>query len=401
MPRLMRAPAAVQALEELQRSEYGLQGDALPDDGHRASLRDALRMERISSALDQGGLDAAIGAAGDDAEVEREVDRLAQTWRLDDPTQWSRYERPDQAVLIASLTDRLDHAVGLLGWTLTTPPAVGTLPTRQTGALAQESDGGPVVLVDSGFFRFATTVATLAVQTSWDLSTVGVIHEASFQLLTDLLVTHFAAGSLLLLNPRHMPEPFDGLVDALADGIALFVLGHEYAHVIAGDTESHPLTDDGRPPDDIESSADARGLQLALLGDQPRLAAQARGYPLSAALAHLAALGVMQAAADTYGLSEPGAHASGHPPPSRRFRRIHEAVQESSLVAELGDALAMGEQFSTALHTLWQELQPAFAVVAPLLRDHAFDGRTPGVYEVQALVAAAWAEVRADIGLPE
>jgi hypothetical protein len=240
-----RPPEAVQELEAMQQQERAGAGEPmLSTEDFERLLRDDIQRELISARLKDGGLEAVVKATmSDEAVVEERYRARLNGWRVDDPSQWSRYETPASRSEIARICTRIESVFAKHNWNLKELPVVGTLTTGQVTARTQRSSAGtPMVLIDNGFFRFSGIMSQLAVFASYDAKVRGGFTEATLQLASDLAATQTVLNTCLYAYPRSTPPDFQTKVANLQDAISLFVLSHEYAHLSAGDLDAHPLT---------------------------------------------------------------------------------------------------------------------------------------------------------------
>ena len=388
--RRFRSPEAVRTLEELQRGEYALGGEEVPDADHRESLRRALQMQALSDAFDRGGFDAMIDAAGEEQDWDAEMDGMIARWRVPNPDQWSRHERPDYVARLADLAGRLDDAASAGGHELPLPPVLGTLPTRQVAAVAQSASDGAIVLIDSGFFRFSETLAQLAAQALFEAtygSTGSSAHsEETVKLLCDLVATHTALGTCLHLFPRSIHPTIAPVVEGLDDGIGLFVVGHEYAHVVAGDLDVHPLGSPGLTTAQLELGADRLGLELAMAAQRP--CPPCSNYAVAASLLYLAGLDLLEQAETCDGTAP--AERAGHPTPGARADALAAALTCAPLGPDVRGELALGFKAGQLLLDIWESIRRPFAEVLPELRLYAADAFGLPEHIAAAVVFSAW-----------
>jgi hypothetical protein len=164
-----RSPQAVQELERLQQQERAAAGESpITTAAVLRLLRDDIHGALISGRLAEGGLDAMVANAADDEKVVDERVTACDTWHLDDPTQWSRFESPGIRWGIAGICARIEKVFASHKWELPEFPVVGTLTTGQVSAVTQKSDtGAPLILIDNGFFKFAGIMAQLRSHLRW------------------------------------------------------------------------------------------------------------------------------------------------------------------------------------------------------------------------------------------
>lgn len=263
-----RNPEAVRELESLQQQERQGAGEpSLTTEDFIRLLRDDFQSEQMRRDMETGGLESVI--ANDD-QYESQADEALKTrlneWRLDDPTQWSRYENPGHRWGIAKICSRIETVYERHNWQLPELPVVGTLTTGQVSAATQKtSSGSPIILIDNGFFRFAGIMGQLTLFAPYDFQVKQYFSEATLQLVADVVATHVCLNTCLYTYPRQTPPQYEGLVTGYVEGICTFVLAHEYAHILAGDLDAHPLnTGPARGLRSKEFEADKLGFITAI-----------------------------------------------------------------------------------------------------------------------------------------
>jgi hypothetical protein len=169
----------VRALESLQQNERVAAGEPLlsPED-FQLQLKDNIHQTIISDRLDRsrtGGLEAIIHATVDSVkQAEEECATMLRAWHLDDSTQWSRYEMPNIRYDLAKICASIEAIFARFNWPLLEFPVVGTLTTGRESATTQPtSTGTPLILIDNGFFKFASIMSQLAIFAPYDAQYKG------------------------------------------------------------------------------------------------------------------------------------------------------------------------------------------------------------------------------------
>ena len=238
-----RPREAVQELEAMQQQErIGAGEPVLSTEDFARLLRDDIRRELVTAQLKEGGVEAAIEAAENvEAAVENKFKARMDAWHVDDESQWSRYEALGVRWGIANICTRIESAFARHTWSIEALPVVGTLTTGQVTARTQRSSAGvPMILIDNGFFKFSGMMSQLAVFARYDATVRGGFTEATLKLAADLAATQTVLNTCLYAYPRSTPPEFRTTVENLQDAISVFVLSHEYAHLLAGDLDAHP-----------------------------------------------------------------------------------------------------------------------------------------------------------------
>jgi hypothetical protein len=301
-----RSPEAVKELEAMQQQERAGAGESsLTTEDFERLLRKDIERELVSAQLDLGGVDAAVQpVVPDKALVEEIYQARRNAWRVDDLSQWSRYETPASLWAIAGFCTRIESVFAYYNWALNEVPVVGTLTTGQVAARTQRSSSGaPMVLIENGFFKFSGMMSQAAVFASYDMRVKGGLTDPAVQLVADLAVTQTVLNTCLYAYPRTTPPDFRKSVDDLQDAICLFVLGHEYAHISSGDLDAHPLA--GHEP---EKTLQAKEFEADKIGFMTVVkAAHSEGAGIFAPFLFLAGLDLLACAAAAY---------NGQPAPS-------------------------------------------------------------------------------------
>jgi hypothetical protein len=137
-----------------------------------------------------------------------------------------------------------------LGYPLSYQPKYGSAPTESVNALTYyvEAEKQRVTLFNSELFRFGGQIAQLTVQTI-PLENIhdpaGVIDARATQIIADFFAhpqwraDAVSAGRILLGIPTGALSPLDQKYDEIATplvaGMDLFVVGHEFGHIIKRD----------------------------------------------------------------------------------------------------------------------------------------------------------------------
>lgn len=360
---LARSPDAVKVLERLQQQERESAGEAPLSVDPVPDLRQALEMQLMSQDFDRGGLEASIQSVGTPErarEVERRVQEVLHSLHLDDRTQWSRYERPDHAWRIADLCNRIEAVMGRHGWRLAEAPVVGSLATGQVSAMTQRApgNGATLILVENGFFTFAHALAQLAVLSLHDENLLGPLRKPAVQLMSDIVGTQTVLGTCLYLYPRPNPGAMHQDVAAFEDAIALFVLGHEYAHLHAGDLDAHPAGGVERARHGEEFRADEFGLAVAMEAVRDN---GLHGVAVFGPFLFLAGLDVLARAAAAYeGRPAPDKTDPLYPTPYERARHLLSMPPEHDLWRGYGEPTRAASRCYNVLLGVWELVRPSF-----------------------------------------
>jgi len=396
-----RRPETVRELEALQQQERAGAGDApLTVDGVIRLLQEDIHRELIAARLDSGGLSAVVdGAADDDERAKDRAASLVQAWRLDDETQWSRYESPGIRWGIADVCARIEPVFANRGWHLAEPPIVGTLATGQVSAATQKSShGAPLVLIDNGFFKFAGAISQLAVFASHDARSSGSFSNASLQLMADLAATQTVLNTCLYLFKRATPPQVASQVTQIVQAVVTFVIAHEYAHVAAGDLDAHPLSGaiEAAARRAKEFEADQRAFITSVES------AQEPEMGVFGPFVYFAGLDAMDRAAAAYAgraaSPESGSDAA-YPTPFERTVALLKWIETTPYVSQLRSAIAAASRCYHIVLFTWDQILPSFWAAREEMSafDPAKRGSVSSLPDADALgvVAVLWQHVQA------
>lgn len=432
MTAMKRRPLeAVRALENLQQQERRTSGLPLLTDNPRKGLEEAIRRQRMKAAVDVTALSATPGTEAfyrqlvkhpdigpqNEAEIPRLVDEAVRQFSLDTPDQWSRYEYPVAATVIAAGCRRIEHAIDRFrrahtdpdhaiamvadvqgqSWTLPRVPVVGTLATGQFAAQAQFTPGGhPVILIENGLFKLANLMTALALVGASEASQSG-FSSATVQLAADIGAAHAVLGTTLGVYERQIPPAFPVMVQVVSDCLITFVISHEYGHLLRGDLEAHALaTHGGWASRDAEFAADELALRICLLAERrPGY----EGAPVVAALLYLAALDFLTRIEHAFaGVAQAPDVGSEYPSPQERANTLMDRLLASPLGPPLTAALRAGTLTYRTVHDLSDRVASVLPTAHDELTAYAPRG-DEGDYEMEKLHAAVvrtmWRHCRA------
>jgi hypothetical protein len=422
-------------LEYLQeRDRQGVEGD-VPYRGRAASMRQDTARQMMDEAL----------RAIPDDEVPRDVTSISPEWlrqvaaatdsvSLDDaqriadetrrqsamaqsPSQWSRFEHPVASSILMDIASRIEDTIAALGrprhqqsiptqimaddlpWTLPDEhrPAIGTFSTGQFDTRAQSAGDGIVLLVQNGLFPLAHVLAQVGVFGRQEAMASGRLSAPTVQSISDVTASYVTLGHPLGLPVRQGPPQLRAAAAAAEDAILVFVLAHEYAHILNGDLTAHPLVAPAgqRSYAEKEYLADLAGLRITLMAAirDRQLAAAAMWGPFL----FLAGLDVLVRAEAAIGRVAPVLenHPDG-PTPFERLDNLQKAVAQSELIGVYRDALRGGIAGFNAILFAWDIVMPAMWEMSEELTALVSAGEPLG-YEADMIQHAAitglWAKV--------
>lgn len=438
MARLAPRPIeALRALEDLQeRERRGVEGNA-PFRGWTESMRGSVSRQMVGDALDAipadqfpgdfasitpEFLEKVVAATGfaplDDAAPIAEATRQ-QSAMGQQPEQWSRFEYPIASTILMDIATRIEDTIAAfamprhrqsipiqvladdLSWSLPDRhrPAIGTLSTGQFTATSQLAAGDRiVVLVENGLFPLARTLAQVGVLGYQESKESGRLSEPTVQSISDAAACYVTLGHPMGLPVRQTPPALRPHVAAVEDAILVFVLAHEYAHVLNGDLTAHPLGGSaGRQPGEHreEYLADVAGLRITMAAaHSPQLGGAALWGPML----FLAGLDVFLRADAAMRHEAPLVEKDpAGPTPFERARHLAGAVAQSELIGAYEDALHAGLGAFNAVLFAWDIVVPALREMSEELSD-LVGGDPPSGYEAEMVQHTAirrlWGKVR-------
>ncbi|HEY0761320.1 MAG TPA: hypothetical protein VGD61_03025 [Pyrinomonadaceae bacterium] len=399
-----RSSEAIKELEALQQQERKAAGEPeLTHEAFLALLRDDIHQQLISQRLEAGGLDAVLAGSGDDEkEVERIFTARMNNWRLDDPSQWSRYETPGSLFGLANICSRIEAVYNEHNWKLPQFPAVGTLTTGQVSAVTQRTPNDSIlVLIDNAFFRFAGIMSQLAIFSTKDLQLHGQFSEATYQLMSDLVATHTVLNTCLYVYPRKTPEDLQRFVANLQDAIIMFVISHEYAHIKAGDLDAHPFKGEQQNSDLREKEFEADKLGFITTMEATAHSDQA-GSGVFGPFLYFAGLDLLTRAADAYHdrtRSYVTSPDSDYPTPYERTVNLLDWLETTPYVPAVQPQISGAATCYNVIIDVWDQIAPVFRAAREDLSaaDPAIHGPSPRPREVdtQYVVGLLWARLLA------
>jgi hypothetical protein len=201
------------------------------------------------------------------------------------------YEEPAWHSLLKRMCEEIENVLRSRGVEAFQSPIFGTLPTKRVNgmAIAVPKSSYRIILFENGLFGFANLVCK-AVARAFPLNPEdgGEIefstsnedwekelseHPEICERFLDVLMAYLIYGDPHRAKSYLPDRKYDVLTSILRDSMELFILGHEYGHIVSGHLEQEntqkakPLADDvSEIPTDWqqEFEADVRGLELML-----------------------------------------------------------------------------------------------------------------------------------------
>ena len=200
-------------------------------------------------------------------------------------------ENPYGHWLLRKAVQELEAVLPEIGWELPPQPVAATFATGEVNAFASGVPGiqESLVVVEDGLFHFVNlmskAVASVIPLTNHenDISSFSVRAEDCAEALRqrpdalerffEVMVAYLVVGSPSAARPYLLDRPAMVLAHSIWSGMLLFVVGHEYGHVIHGHFGPEHLEREKACKDEVdliklnflyEFQADAVGLELTL-----------------------------------------------------------------------------------------------------------------------------------------
>lgn len=288
----------------------------------------------------------------------------------------SPYEDLGSFAILRSLTVDLRRSLDDFEIKLAKEPIFGTLPSGNINGVALSFPNSAywLIVFETGLFGFANlfckAVANVlpllgetldgGLQFSIEPSLINEAIDRDPELLerfSDVLFSYVIGGDPYLAQPYLPHKNRIALIEALCNGMELFVVGHEYGHCCAGHLdEVDDLTQSSEAVWGREYVADAIGLMLTIRSMQRKgfdLALSIAGMEMWFICVHVIekTVGILSGDAEKFSIS------MTHPPALARResirRRLREQVDEGFEGAE-----QLGDNIFHVVEAMWLRLMP-------------------------------------------
>jgi hypothetical protein len=374
----MASDVARQYLERLQEAVYAALGKPPPAaeaEARRKSMEGFLQRATEAGAVSPEALEA-LRATLDPGP--QGAGRGAVPTRFEDPVLYG---------LLVKLADEVESAATALSLPLPPRPLLGTLPTGQVNAMTVLVPGTSehLVIFESQLFLFALLFSKAVVRAlpferdgdGWVRFSAEQAQVRSnieqdrevLQRFLEVLLAYVVHGAPAAAPQYFPPEPYQSFAAILRDSMELFVLGHEYGHIIEGHlgmtTKSAALLGD-QEVDRVtyswqqELEADKWGLQLMIPAMQ-RSRQVDLGLSFWGADFFFSSVDVVRKAIAVLRTGrEETVSLESHPPPDVR-REVVRRVLASSLPDDAANgAISLGKMLETVIGHLWTLARPSF-----------------------------------------
>jgi hypothetical protein len=307
----------------------------------------------------------------------------------------SPYEDPINYSIMKGLSFEIQSAIDLLGLKLTSRPVIGTLPLHDINARTVLIPGSTehLVLFDHGLFVFALLLAKAIAQAfpirdgqngQGDQIILDLSREAIVGNITEnpAVSRRFiqALSGYIMGRPSNAPQYFTTpfythISQFMINSLELFILGHEYGHVIAGHLSAETptaalLPDAANSAEAVEYSwkqeyeADFYGevLSIVAMNEKFKDAGDAMKFKYAGSELFFGAVDAVDRAISTiaYGHDRSRRASFTHPPSSQRRLNIRQSLPGIMQSEHAASAVQMGEIIEDAMEVLWQAAMPTF-----------------------------------------
>jgi hypothetical protein len=377
---------ALALLESLQQNAYSQRGI---DPKRRYSDPEAMKL-----CFENAEKLAAAWAEGQDGQAElRRVTKEHLRDVIENAT--SKYDNPFLMQSTGTLAGQIEESAAKLDLHLPSRPLLGTMPLGDINAftVVVPSTDEYLVIFENEMFHFAHLAAKAIAELvpmkrkedsmlfSLNASDVERELEArpeAIDRFAQLVVAYLATGLPGAAPPWLQSTSRSALSTLLRRSIGLFVVGHEYGHIIANHlgnrsrVSSVAGAEPGMSPDvkiadhvvyswKQEIEADILGLELmldAMASTKVSLSLRYFGADFYFSLMALLRRGRNMLARGDEDDEEPTLFSSSHPPAELRREAIRNVIKDS-FPAEVSEMpLAIGNHLAVLLELLWSQIRP-------------------------------------------
>lgn len=376
----MEQSDAQRFLSQLQRATY-----------LRLGIDPQVVADAAAAVLHGPFLDAYVAATFGDLEEdekERQLVSLREAWR-DPEVMPSRYEDPLRYRMIRTRAEQIESAATAHGMEISERPLLGTLPTGQVNAMTYLVPGSRyhVVVFERDLFTFALLLSkaiccafpvepSVTERTTF-VTSLGPVrqrieeHPELVERFTELVLAYALTGRPTPATPYLPGRAHQHLALVLRTSLELFILGHEYGHVLAGHLSQVSRTAPSRARlDDVgaleyswrqEYEADAIGCRLA------HSAMKGLGYDSALSFwgadSFFSGMDVMDRATSLLLHGDEERHTlSSHPPSEQRRERLRAAVPQIVIERDPEEHIKpvqLGGTIQAVIEELWFRSRPS------------------------------------------
>lgn len=300
----------------------------------------------------------------------------------------TRFEDPFSYSLLVSLADQVEATAQKLGLSLPTRPIFGTLPLGQFNAVAMRLGDPPeyVIAFHRGAIGFVTLLSK-AIGASFPPAGSRTADKTSFITEARAVEAHLDRNSravhrfrqfldayVLKGHPHAAPpylleEPFASISALLAKSANLFILGHEYAHLIHGHLDANAVARrvlNGVDVDVVRRRWEQE-LEADLLGMKLAVSAMTLTHRVPFDVSYFgvdfvfSAMEVVDRAITALGGRAPSSAAQEtHPAPHVRREVLRSSLAELTDPKAASAAVGLSSDVASALDSLWRRSAPHY-----------------------------------------
>ena len=299
----------------------------------------------------------------------------------------TRFENPDYYSLITSIASEVEESLELVGRSLHHSPLFGTLPSGRVNGIAVSVPDTPhrLVILEDGLFGF-TNLMCKAVASAFPDTEPHQDGKLGFSADENDVMACLAANpevtnrffealvAYVVMGHPHKAPPYVARRNAmhlgavLRESMQLFVIGHEYGHIVSGHLDggkvSKQMVADGKMNivatnwmQEIE--ADAIGLEV--LGN----VRMRQGYDLPLSLWGADAFfGCVDVVERTVSILREGEistrFSDSHPPTPLRREKIRQIISDNiDDEGKVEAILQLSKSVEIVIESIWKSIQPA------------------------------------------
>ena len=297
----------------------------------------------------------------------------------------SKFQDPGWYFLLCSLTDDLNEVLYRTGVKNLPPHLFGSLPTGQVNGMALRVPQTKefVILIEEGLFAYANLAAKALVMAfplrdegNGMMSMAISAEDARIELgknpvplekFKELLLAYVIGGHPHFAKSYFSDSYFEQVASAFRNSFELFVIGHEYGHILAGHLTSNKtkkamLADESE--DEIatnwqnEFEADVRGLDLMLMAQQKN----GLDLPLSfsGAVFFFKCVEIIEKAISIIQTGDVTAsHSITHPPTQTRLEFLYTTINNSVPVEHTAETFQVAKAVEVTMDLMFGYCEPA------------------------------------------
>lgn len=299
------------------------------------------------------------------------------------PTQ---YENPSLYFLMIKLAEEIEEALSAYSMKMPVLPALGTLPTGRVNAMAIAIPNNEYLVVfENQLFIFALLISKVVAraipfremingQSLFSTDEADIERNINENPVIVQRFMELISAYLILGHPGAAPqyileEPYMRFSSILRDSMELFVMGHEYGHILSGHLSADQLPAHLLGEESVneiarswqqELEADAVGLQLLIPAMQKK-----RGMDLSlsywGADLFFSCNEVLERGASILNTGQPDQRRIGsHPHAELRRQSLRDVLTNAVPAEQSKGPIALGMVVQKIMNMLWSKTEPSF-----------------------------------------